>query len=89
MSNKHFNIFTFKYLQQQKFVFIVPKQKKKRKRLKTKQILFFFKLGNTFIIFFSVKTISCLKQVKKSIYKLILAKVAANTAVVAFLSFKS
>lgn len=62
MSNKHFNIFTFKYLQQQKFVFIVPKQKK---RLKTKQILFFFKLGNTFIIFFSVKTISCLKQVKK------------------------
>lgn len=41
MSNKHFNIFTFKYLQQQKFVFIVPKQKKKRKRLKTKQILFF------------------------------------------------
>lgn len=44
MSNKHFNIFTFKYLQQQKFVFIVPKQKKKRKRLKTKQILFFSNL---------------------------------------------
>lgn len=43
MSNKHFNIFTFKYLQQQKFVFIVPKKKKKKKD-KTKQILFFSNL---------------------------------------------
>lgn len=65
MSNKHFNIFTFKYLQQQKFVFIVPKQKKKRKRLKTKQILFFFQTWKYVYNFFLCENNFLFKTSKK------------------------